>query len=588
MSRSASPELVMPTSQVAHLNQDFLFAQSPKNMQSPKPIRQEGLRATHGSPNAVIHLGLIDASDDEDLQPSLFLSSREHSFGSPKRASGSMLVSPEAKPTARNNGLSERPAPNTAISPEDKSAASPTRSAQWTGLGKRRRTAGRDSGYGHRPVPVVVANDSAEKQPLPEVPEQWEHLSQPLKPPASSKSQSLDSILATPTTMRARMRIVPFSPSKRIRMSTDQSPEVRTRANAAEVTVPAAISNSHPSDVHHTLPVLEQEMPTTESNVSPSHTSEEVVVPEPQSVPGLATESSASTIPTPRLDLVPSSDDDAEKPSEASSEPSKPPLVISGLFSNHDGDESSVAADTSVNSGNAADDVGDSDIPLSASAAAPAANVPQELSPAVSIELTSESAFVTPGLLQQPEVSQDVSKQACDDKEFWRAEDTKEPLRQSLGRTPQMASRSSDRKAATSNAYKPPARVRDGDAHSALEVVSKTQPRPSRSRQASSARRVTMCQRLLLLHKLGQSDEGLGLRLGDSLLNPPSFLGSSDLLGAVGRGQYDAAIPPSPARRARFSGAMRVFGESAPEISDYERMGYMRKLKGLIADTSLT
>ncbi|KAJ2372284.1 hypothetical protein IW150_004191 [Coemansia sp. RSA 2607] len=105
-----------------------------------------------------------------------------------------------------------------------------------------------------------------------------------------------------------------------------------------------------------------------------------------------------------------------------------------------------------------------------------------------------------------------------------------------------------------------------------------------RKRRVSSSRRLSTCQRLLQLqNQMGEDangSPGLGIMLDSSVL------GSNGTSGI--NGTASTSIPPSPSRRSTFSGAIRVFGEGEPEISDHDRLGYMRRLKGLIHNTNLT
>ncbi|KAJ2556865.1 hypothetical protein EV175_001716 [Coemansia sp. RSA 1933] len=115
----------------------------------------------------------------------------------------------------------------------------------------------------------------------------------------------------------------------------------------------------------------------------------------------------------------------------------------------------------------------------------------------------------------------------------------------------------------------------------------KTAPAPDRQRRLSSSRPVSMCQRLMQLHELSKNkaemDSGVqGLGLG--LLGLVASNGAS-AVGHVADRQWE---PPSPVRSATFSGAMRVYGEGAPELSDSERLQYMRRVKGLVEGTAMT
>ncbi|KAJ2684170.1 hypothetical protein H4R19_006918, partial [Coemansia spiralis] len=92
--------------------------------------------------------------------------------------------------------------------------------------------------------------------------------------------------------------------------------------------------------------------------------------------------------------------------------------------------------------------------------------------------------------------------------------------------------------------------------------------------------------RLLELNKLTMSDGGLGIQLDPALAPPTRLVG-----GELPNRAHTAAVPPSPStpsRPAAFSGAMRVLGEGEPLVTDIDRLRHMCKLKGLIADTTLS
>ncbi|KAJ2708109.1 hypothetical protein FB645_000218 [Coemansia sp. IMI 203386] len=118
--------------------------------------------------------------------------------------------------------------------------------------------------------------------------------------------------------------------------------------------------------------------------------------------------------------------------------------------------------------------------------------------------------------------------------------------------------------------------------------------RTNRRRRMSSSRRLSMCQRLLQLQLSEQSGDVNKGGLGDS---SNTGLGISLELGNPHAGEMalvasgsvaEASMPPSPARRATFSGTMRVFGDSEPEVSDRDRLQYMRRVKGLMEGTGLS
>ncbi|KAJ1668157.1 hypothetical protein IW140_000677 [Coemansia sp. RSA 1813] len=112
-------------------------------------------------------------------------------------------------------------------------------------------------------------------------------------------------------------------------------------------------------------------------------------------------------------------------------------------------------------------------------------------------------------------------------------------------------------------------------------TVPKTQPVPNRQRRLSSSRPVSICQRLIQLHELTKDNSDMD-NVQSGLL---SLLDSSHPSKHPSTKQ---SVPPSPVRSTTFSGTMRVFGEGAPELSDSDRLNYMRKVKGLIDGTAMT
>ncbi|KAI8323102.1 hypothetical protein GQ54DRAFT_310327 [Martensiomyces pterosporus] len=141
------------------------------------------------------------------------------------------------------------------------------------------------------------------------------------------------------------------------------------------------------------------------------------------------------------------------------------------------------------------------------------------------------------------------------------------------------------RVAATVNGHISPARVNGRLRQEIINAGSSTQPLPSRQRRVSSQHRVSMCQRLLQLYQLKESSPTLGIQLSPDVLQTSSLLGSGTPSHA--RAQPPGS-PPSPARRATLSGTMRVYGEGEPDITDSDRLLYMRRLKGLVEGTKLS
>ncbi|KAJ2818537.1 hypothetical protein FBU31_005832 [Coemansia sp. 'formosensis'] len=353
----------------------------------------------------------------------------------------------------------------------------------------------------------------------------------------------------------------------------------------------------------------------------------------------MTTDSTSSTVSTPVLDSSLRHESDVEEPEVEAVAPSSEPLIISGLFANegaaaglrlnipcgeitadtldapqsqpvpespsHHSDNSGAASDAddpdamdvvNIDAENDADD-DESDVEIKDAGDIEQAGVsPSHM---LSGELTSTArntpeACVEPAAIQGEKEEEsrrhtellDHSQRVEDGDAFWRIEDVEEPLKLGSEHTPRNGSHQGRAWSATSQTFKSPARMANGNARTP-EAISKSQPRATRSRRASTARVVSMCQRLLTLHKLGDNDGRLGLQLGDGLLSSRTVLGS-DALESSRLASHDFSNAPSPARRAQFSGAMRVFGDNAPEMNDSERLAYLRKLKGLMVDTSLT
>ncbi|KAJ2874314.1 hypothetical protein GGH93_002500 [Coemansia aciculifera] len=724
--RSASPELVMPPS-MAPLSPIFAYIQSLEDVSPPMPQASTSSHLEASQPSQGIGLKLADPSDEENHDPSLLLGSRILRSESPELSS-----LPPASSKARlatrdgSKGKPSTPYPTLSFSEDGSAPPPPEPTAVWTGLGKRRRTSDRGSGYGHRPLPIIV-DDSGDNEPTsPESSRQSLFLSQQRVPPVANKSQSVDSLLSTPTARRVRARVVPFSPSKRIRMSMLESPEA-TSANAASANttlgappIPAPKAAA-PNGSGHTgvaamsvaaeldrlaevstmshmatsprangllsssqLPSLASTSGITDATTADSavdHGTQANPASDRPRVTTMPTDTTLSTVPTPVLGSPSLHDVDTHGPEVVAVSPSSEPLVISGLFANHgtaaglrigipcgepepasendDGEANSAMPITasakpmrassgsfvalegdeiapsaldvsesqrvpespshhSDDSGDVSDDDiadndaendAENDVENDADDDASDAEGAKGTSDVGQTDATSTQALngelasnthntpepsADPAVIQEEEEEPrhrhellNNSNSVEDEDAFWRIEDVEEPLKLDSERTPRNEPCQGRTWPATSQTFKSRARMINSNARHTPEGISKSQPRATRSRRASTARIVSMCQRLLTLHKLGDNVNRLGLQLGDSLLNSRTLLGS-DASSASRLASHDFSNAPSPARRAQFSGAMRVFGDNAPEMNDLERLAYLRKLKGLMAGTSLT
>ncbi|KAJ2331696.1 hypothetical protein GGI00_003138, partial [Coemansia sp. RSA 2681] len=694
--RSASPELVMPPPQ-APLSPEFAYIQLPDDTTPSRSRAPASPQLEPSQPRPEIGLQLTDLSEEEYPSASLSMTSRVLRSESPELSS-LPSASHETRSATREISKAKQPlTPYMAISSEEEEPVPPVaKPAEWTGLGKRRRTSDKGSGYGHRPLPIVIEDGGDDEPAFPDGTRQPLFLSQQQKLPIANKSQSMDSLLATPTTKRIQMRVVPFSPSKRIRMSTCDSPEavsgsllsapprMNTDTSLAAAAVPefaaAAATATAPNGVGHTnaavvpamttlaslahvaatscdneqpscsLPLTSVAMSGTTATTTGDPLDHGVLASTEPARPKLSTmptESTASTVSTPALDSPSRRESDTEGLEVATAPPSEP-LVISGLFANQDaaagsqlevpcGDsdlELSSASEGgeilpsaydapqmqpvpespphhSDSSGELDDAENDADDDASDGESVKAASDTEQPHTAHSHTLNGEltstahdtpEPSVDPAIIHEGEQvtqqldskhissvplssSRQASEQAEDD--FWRNDDTHVLLDPNSERTPQIQSSPGRARPATLHAFKSPARMSSGSARRTPEALSKTQPRATRSRRASTLRIVSTCQRLLMLHNLGDSGSGLSLQFGDGLLGSRTLLGA-DAPESARLAPHDISNAPSPSRRAQFSGAMRVFGEAAPEMNDSERLGYLRKLKGLMVGTSLT
>ncbi|KAJ2665145.1 hypothetical protein IWW48_000412 [Coemansia sp. RSA 1200] len=118
-------------------------------------------------------------------------------------------------------------------------------------------------------------------------------------------------------------------------------------------------------------------------------------------------------------------------------------------------------------------------------------------------------------------------------------------------------------------------------------AASRSQPAPDRQRRLSHSRPASMCQRLIRLHELTKSSRDDSDANADADADGDAQSGLLSLVDSE-RSSGMPSAPPSPQRMATFSGAMRVFGERAPVVSDADRLRYMCRVKALIQDTEVT
>ncbi|KAJ2689906.1 hypothetical protein IWW39_001130 [Coemansia spiralis] len=694
--RSTSPELVMPPTQIP-MSPAFTYLQLPENA-AQVPASSD---AETSLPRRVNGLGLVAPSDEENQDPNPLLGSRMLRSESPELSS--LPATSSKSRVATSNGAKAKPPtpyPTASFREEEEPAppsTAPTSApvAAWTGLGKRRRTPDKNSGYGRRPLPVLVGNDDDSELSSPEMAGQSLFLSQQQAPPAASKTQSMDSLLATPAGKRVRMRAVPFSPSKRIRMSILESPEaisatsanVLRSASATRALESATISVTEASPTtpmtaelarlselsrlshiaatsrvngHSGKTQLPSPAPTSGiADTTTDNAAHQEAQASPESirprVTTMATDTSLSTVPTPVIGSPSRHDGGLAESVVVAAAPSSGPLVISELFANKesvtglqivvplddpypelvpssDDSDANKAAPTNAEHTSARENgelkdgeaiPGSSDAPPSQPALGSPSHHSDDLGNVSDAgrngtmdvvgsdaendadddssdveEANAPSDYADPVVVQEDEKepshrsellndSQHGSDPVVGGEDYWRIEDGEEPVKMGLWRTPQNLSRPANSRPATSHIFKSPARMANSNGRPSPGAISKSQPRATRSRRASTARIVTTCQRLLTLHRLGDDGGGLGFKLGDSLLGSRALLGAN-APEASRLSPHGASSASSPARRAQFSGAMRVFGDSVPDMNDSERLAYLRKLKGLMVGTSLT
>ncbi|KAJ2737087.1 hypothetical protein IW152_000350 [Coemansia sp. BCRC 34962] len=714
--KSTSPELMMPPTQIP-LSPAFAYMQLPENT-AQVPTSSD---AETSLPRLGNGLELVASSGEENQDPNPHLGNRVIRSESPELTS-LPTTSSKARMATRNSAKVKPPTPYPTASFREEEEPAPSSIepasapvAAWTGLGKRRRTPDKSSGYGRRPLPVLVGYDDDSDPPSPEMSGKSLFLPQQQAPPAANKTQSMDRLLATPARKRVQMRAVPFSPSKRIRISMLESPEAATAKSAsgllststAGALVSAAISASetHPtasataelarlaelSKLSHIVATsrvnghsgnsqLPSPAPTsgmTDTTADSAAHQEALASPRAARprVTTMPTDASISTVPTPVIGSPSRHDGGLDEPEVAAVAPSSEPLVISGLFANKESvtglqvavpcddhypellptsDDSDGSSATQTKAGGASTrqigeleggeaipssfdapqtqqapgslphhsgdsgDVGDAEsngvMDVVGSDAENDADDDssdvEEANDSSDIERgdatlrvsNGESAATEPNAnrvdVQEDEEepgyhskplndSQHSSKPVGDDEDYWRIEDIEEPLKMDLWRTPQNLSRQASSRPATSHIFRSPARMANNIGRHSPDEISKSQPRATRSRRASTARIVSTCQRLLTLHKLGDDGGQLSFKLGASLLSSRALLGADGLESSC-LSPHGVSSVSSPARRAQFSGAMRVFGDSVPDMNDSERLAYLRRLKGLIVGTSLT
>ncbi|KAI8323101.1 hypothetical protein GQ54DRAFT_310326, partial [Martensiomyces pterosporus] len=223
----SSPELTMPVSQApaarefdsAHSMEDSPEKRSPElaGRQSPPP-----LGITDGNSNRNGSTELPDLLLAEEYANPLRL------FASQSAIPGKQSPMPEPNGKDSSNA-SARTTPDltsgepnrsgTSLSPGDNSHSSSV--SPWEGLGKRRRTQDGRSEYDQRPLPVVVSHEEERRQ-APVLDQ-----SQPSQPAPAASEKSVELSTSTPTKRRTgkpKIRVLPFSTPKRIRLSGSESP----------------------------------------------------------------------------------------------------------------------------------------------------------------------------------------------------------------------------------------------------------------------------------------------------------------------------------------------------------------------------
>ncbi|KAJ1959165.1 hypothetical protein GGI12_004476 [Dipsacomyces acuminosporus] len=542
----------------------------------------------------------LNSSDDEYPDPQQFLADRstqpekkpatskidEKISPPPPKANGSSSNSANAKAKANagfdlatanpsthddTDGQGVSKAPSVGSPPVRTESASP-----WEGLGKRRRAAGHNSEYDQRPVPVIVGQSNRSLTSTREQPEQIRTPS----PAGEKQAPSHTSDMTTPAKGKGRLkiRVKPFSATKKIRMSASESP-VRKELDSSE-----QISKSPYKAV---LPDNRNDHGTG----AKAHEDSSDGVGDARPLDSRPSSSPVMLAP-PTFSL----------PEASSSAPLPSSIPTSNPISHVS--ESSPATQPKTTE---ADLVSDIDIPSPKSTPDPRSSPQRSQDSTSGKEQESESDTRSSG----SELSTQGKRHARRSTRLKRKSpepSTKAPPSQPT--RSRMARRSGGRPAArpaavkqrttqswvsTARAAKETAKARIAKAamptiepdtssyeSSATDNTQETAEQPLH--RVSSQRRVSMCQRLLQLHQAQENSVGLGIQLTPDVLKTSSLL-DPDALQNIRT--PTTRSPPSPSRRATLSGTMRVFGDWEPSINDKDRLLYMRRLKGLMEGTRL-
>ncbi|KAJ2778756.1 hypothetical protein H4R18_004411 [Coemansia javaensis] len=508
-SSACSPELEMPATQ-APTSDSFVFSiDSNDQDESQELIGNDTPRREPADDAAAIEL-VDDLSELECPDPlDLLATHRQGPLGA-----APLCASRESSPGVdAAGGAAQEPAPVAAAhSPAGSRAPSPAPTPPRSAL-KRRRPSDAELGYGEQALPVVSGKRPA---PMPSAPSPAlgpKQLSQPAQektPAPAVKMRSLESF-TIPNRRRSSARRNGWPASKRIRMSGSPTAE----GEAAEVDAPhSALPAYHASEPPAEAPPAPEDARGARLSAPAEGSSDSLAAAMPA-----ARGSQAPDAPSQADPLAAAAGADSEAGSDAPP-PRPPPPLETG------------SSQVTVPVPSATPD-------LDAADPAPEAR-PASRSPTVMDVDSAESAV--PVMAPVPAVP---------------AAATPPPTQAS----PQLERRL----AATAARSQRPAAPRDPLRRQTLDP-------PARPRRLSSARRISICQRLLELDALTKGAEGQG-----ALADP-----------APAPGAGAASVPGTPSRRAAFSGTMRVLGESEPVLSDMDRLRYMRKVKGLIEGTDLS
>ncbi|KAJ1986314.1 hypothetical protein GGI26_004446 [Coemansia sp. RSA 1358] len=563
-----SPELEMPVSQ-APMTDNFEFIQAKEDSDELNVIDS---LPENNKENKLSNVNLLytDSSDEEHSDPQELLAAH---------TSTPLSQIPTSHIGTDDSGAEIEETKETAAEATELSVAQLEEQAEKAlhVLGKRRRTRNAGSGYGGRALPVFIAKDKQNSMP---------DLENGLQTPASlqttnSKSFNLGGA-RTPNSARPRLRVRPWSASKRIRISNSDSPEQDPVASNLSILYGQL-----------SAPVVSDKLPLSDSETAGKPYSAKSL--SPQEVQQLQPNTGAGEDDTVPLPVAPNSPA-LSKPAEDSSAREVTEERI--LHTSQEIGASEIPAPEGSDS--------ESEMPESIEVAMSS----PELFGSASVN-SKEDANETPKPLESiyeseaenaaNDSGEEENWQAASDvlvdessEEQWRPEISDVPFvaRPSKVATPLPLKQLQISKPATtvakSNGLLLPLDATQNEKKNEEASGSKTQPIPSRQRRLSTSRPPTICQRLIQLNQLSNGQSGLGIQITSG------FNQQSGLLGLIGGGRSFThltnafSVPPSPARRAAFSGTMRVFGEGAPDLTDSDRLGYMRKMKGLIQGTNTT